>query len=422
MRPGLLVPAAMLAAVAGGLDAGDTGVAREAAAQSAAPAGAEPVQRRRPPDDRGVRLGSFLTYLAADVTSTYVDNVFATDTNRQRDLITAGRANLAVASDWRRHGLSLRAGALTTRHLRFTGENTQDYRASVDGFVDVMRETRIGTTASLAREHEDRASPNDSRSLEPTRLERRSVRVDATHDMRSLGLAFVGSYETLDFADGPLPGPSVVNNDDRDRTLIGATMRIDAGRRAPFRPFVQGAYDVAAYRLPRDDNGFDRDSRGLEAALGAAFDIATLGQGEIALGYRRQAFDDADLETASGLTASLDLTSDLGEATRLRLGGGRRLRETTVAGSSGFFETSTRLHLQHQLMRRVEVDAELSFAVHDFRGIDRRDDTYRAGVGLTYLYFRQAALVLRYDFTRRESDAEADFSLNRFSVGTRWTF
>lgn len=421
MRAGLAAVAAALTFAAAGPHGEPTAV-MTAAAQNAGKAGTGSVQRREPRAGRGVRLGSFLTYLAADLGSTYVDNVFAAETNPQADLIATARSRLSVASDWGRHGVSLQAEGLATRHLRFTGENTLDYRASLDGFLDILRGTRIGVTAALSREHEDRAAPNAEGGLEPTQVDRRRVRMDAAHDTAVLGLAFAGSYETLDFADGPLPGAAEINNDDRDRSLWGLVVRVGAGRAARFRPFVQGAYDVTAYRLPRDDAGFDRDSTAVGADLGAAFDVVGIGRGEIALGYRRQDFDDPGLETMAGLTASLHLSSDLGADTRLRVTGARRLRETTVAGSPGFIETSAGLHLEHEILRHVEVDADFGFAANSFQGIDRRDDTYRLGAGLTYLYLDRAALLLRYDFTRRVSDADADFSLNRFSIGTRLRF
>ncbi|RDD63168.1 outer membrane beta-barrel protein [Ferruginivarius sediminum] len=373
-------------------------------------------------DGGGIRLGGFLTYLAADIATTYVDNLFATDEALVADVVAQARMAAEVESDWRSHGLAFRGVALGKAHTMTSSEDTVDYRASVDGFIDILPGTKVGGMASYAREHEDRASPNDARGSEPTPVDHVRAQVDAEQQFASLGLSFAASYEDLDFQDADFFGIATINNDDRDRTLWSgsARLRYDGGGR--LRPFVHAAYDTTDYAAARDDNGFARDSDALEGAVGAELALGRATSGLIAIGYRRQDFEDARLGTVSGLTLQGRLDTDLGRSSRMELIVGRELRETTVPGASGFFETAADMRFKHRLLPKLHVNLTAGYARNDFRGIDRIDEVYRAGAGLEYALSGYARFRAQYEFTTRESSADADFTLNRVTSGLRLRF
>lgn len=372
--------------------------------------------------DAGVRLGSFLTYVSAGVSTTYTDNLFARDQARAADVIVALRGAARIETDWRSHGLGVNAKAVEKTHLTFSSENTLDYRLGVDGFLDLLPGTRVGGAASYAREHEGRASPNEAGGAEPTPVGYVAAQLGAEQKIGALGLEFAASYEELDFEDTRLLGVREINNDDRDRTVRGGQARVIHGAGSRLRPFVSASYAQTDYAAERDDNGFDRDSDAIEGAVGVELELGSDSIGEIAVGYRRQDFADKELGTVSGMTIEGRLDARLAGATHADLTVGRTLRETTVVGAAGFFETAADARLRHRLSDMLRLHLTGGIARNDFRGTDREDTVYHAGLGVAYVVNRHARLQLRYGFTRRNSNADADFTLNRFTTDVRLRF
>jgi hypothetical protein len=67
-----------------------------------------------------------------------------------------------------------------------------------------------------------------------------------------------------------------------------------------YQAFVQGSYDVTNYDDPRDDNGFERDSKGYQVVGGLSLDLTDLIIGEFFAGYFSEDFDDPEFGVPHG--------------------------------------------------------------------------------------------------------------------------
>lgn len=94
---------------------------------------------------------------------------------------------------------------------------------------------------------------------------------------------------------------------------------------------MQGIYNVRDYVTGTDDQGYDRDSQGFEAAVGLTGKRGDL-SGEITVGVLSQNYDDARFKTVTVPTVGADLTWRSGPGcrrseARRRSGIGRYLQE-----------------------------------------------------------------------------------------------
>jgi hypothetical protein len=76
------------------------------------------------------------------------------------------------------------------------------------------------------------------------------------------------------------------------------------------------------------------------------------------------------------------------------------------------------LEVDHELLRNVILNGLVAFSRDDFEGIDRADDTFDVGAGVSYLLNRNFSIDGNYTFTKRWSDLETEeFERNRFLIG-----
>jgi uncharacterized protein (PEP-CTERM system associated) len=76
------------------------------------------------------------------------------------------------------------------------------------------------------------------------------------------------------------------------------------------------------------------------------------------------------------------------------------------------------LEVNHELLRNVLLNGNVGYIRDDFEGVDRTDNTLRAGAGVSYLLNRHLSLDAKYDFSTRDSDEnDEEYTRNRFLVG-----
>ena len=367
---------------------------------------------------RGIRTGPVVTYLSVGVRGTYNDNIFAEADDTETDYITRVRPRVHVRTRSERHGATATAEVDAARHLNNPDEDIVDYGARVDGHLDLGTKTRLGAELTAQREHEDRTSPDDPNGDARTPIDRYAARVTASSQFGRLGLSAAGAVERLDFTDVPAAdGVGEINNDDRDRRVARAAGRIGYGISATYEPFVQAAYNIVDYDQARDDNGFDRDSRGFEIGGGARYRPNGFTVAEGRVGYRKQTVADRRLGAVEGLTAELALRSNITPRTTLNVAGHRLVQQSTLTNASAFFSTRARGRIDHRFWPNLLVGADGAIARHTFAGIAREDTIVGAGVDARYDPAAFLRLTMAYGFARRTSTADAGFSRNKVTIG-----
>lgn len=380
---------------------------------SAEPGRGETVLNRQRPeyDPVGVRLGSFMLYPEAGLQQSYNSNVFATSTNEQSDFITAFEPSLDLRSNWNNHALNLHADSRVVRYWDFTDEDYEDYTLSADGRIDVLRDLRLFAGAGYQILHEPRSSPDNQGGTEPTEYSVTGANLGVEKDFNRLSFRLDGKTERYEYDSVRNSAGTVLDQSGRDRDQHEVGLRTGY-EIAPLRK----VYLLTTYNVREYDNltsGFNRDSDGYLIGVGTQYDLTGLIFLDAYAGYRRQDYSDSRLSQMDGWASGIKVTWNMTPLTTVTGTLDRDIQETTLANSSGYFQTKAELRADHELLRNLILTASIGYQNDDFQGISRDDDYTLAGLGAKYLINRNFTLSGGYGYRSRESNIPGgDFDEN----------
>lgn len=380
--------------------------------------------RPRPDYDAlGVRVGAFTLFPSVNLSSSYNDNIYASNNNTKSDLLFTAAPRVNMVSNFSRHSLNFGAGAEIVRYVDRTDEDHENFNVSGGGSLQIASQTSMSGGLSFARTHEDRGEPTATGGREPTELDTITARAGFSHQFNRVGFQVRGLMEDIDYQDDTNSLGATINNDDRDRKEYTLTTRVSYDIAPAYSAFVEGQYNSRQYDSSRDDNGFSRDSDGYRLNVGAAFDLTGVTFGEVFAGYMQQEYDDSRFSENSGLGYGAAVTWNATQLTTARLDVSRTIAETTTANASGTTNSRVALTVDHELLRNLLLNGNASYTHSDYEGnVSRTDKTYQAGLGLTYMMNRWIHLNGGYRYTMRDSTTPADaddYSRNVFRVGLR---
>ncbi len=116
----------------------------------------------------GIALGSFLLFPDFSVSETYNNNIFAAESDEHGDFITKVKPSFSLRSQFDRHLLNFAGEVEQLFYKDNTDEDRLNGRGAIEGRFDVGSSTEINGYATVARQHEDRGSPDDVNGEEPT--------------------------------------------------------------------------------------------------------------------------------------------------------------------------------------------------------------------------------------------------------------
>lgn len=390
-----------------------------AAAATALHAGAVlPAAAQSAPSDVGIRAGAFMVLPEASVTSTYNDNIYATDVGTTDDVITTLAASVAAQSNWSRHALNLRGGLSQLLYDDNSAEDRFEWNVGGDGRLDITRDTSISGGLSYAQVSEDRDAPNAvANAAEPTEYSIFEARVQFDHRFNRVTTRLGASYADYDYDNVPLVGGGVLVQDGRDYERFEQLARLGYDVSPDTNVYIQGTLNQRKYNQQPPVVATDRDSDGYSVVGGADFRITNLIQGGVFGGYQSQSYDDPTLPDINGLSYGANVDWSVTPLTTVRLEAAATVEETIAPGASGFMDQSVGLRVDHELLRSLMVGAGVSFANRDYEGVGRSDDIIRAGVSADYSFHRNFSIGIGYDYTERDSNvAGLDFERNEFGL------
>ena len=380
------------------------------------------MNRPRPDyDPTGIHAGGFLLYPEIIVRADHNDNIFATQTDTIEDEIIVFQPNLAFRSNWNRHRLNFRAAAALGRYVDVDTQDYDDYFLNLDGRVDINRDTNLSATASYARGHEERGSPDESRGVEPTVFHDTAVRAAYYQKLNRFSVNLDADLRQLEYNNVQALTPSgfeTIDNSDRDRDISIGTLRIGYELVSEYEAFVRGTLNSVSYDNEPDRNSFFRNTDGYEFTVGAAVDIPGTSFGELFVGYLSQDFDDPRFESLDKTAFGGSLSWNVTQLTTLNMALSRRPRATTQAGASSTLDNRFEIRVDHELRRHLLLNLDLFFGTQEFNGIPRKDDVSGVILGSRYLLNRYLSLSLSYSFDKRDSNLEgSSFERNILRLG-----
>lgn len=370
---------------------------------------------------RGVRAGGFLLYPALNISGVYDSNIFATDTGKEGSFIVEERPELVVESNFPRHALYGRAELRNLNYINHSSEDRTNYYLNAGGRFDIVRTTNIHGEVEFQEDSEDRGSPDAiGFAAEPVEFTRLQVLGEVRHRPGRLSLDGGAIYQDYSFDNVPLVGGGFQNNKDRSREVFGGYGRVGYQISPGYEVFLLGLYSHIDYDLPLDDNGFNRDSNGYQVEGGVRLELTNVIAGDVSVGYFNRDYDDPLLQTINGVSTEVNVEWYASRLTTVRVGGSRRVQETTITAASGYIETGFDAAIDHELLRNLIITVFGRYQNRDYEGIPRDDDEVIASVRGLYLINRNLSVLAEYRFENRDSTAPGqDYSKNIVRVSIR---
>lgn len=371
----------------------------------------------------GGRLGAFAVYPKLNIGVERNDNIYATSVNEQDDLIWKVQPELALSSTWSRHALNAYARATINRYQDFDTEDTEDYGVGMSGRLDILRTANIAAGVDWARLTEPRtSSASPQASVAPIQFEQLSANIAGAREFNRLRVSGRYDYRQFDYEDGRTAAGTVIQQDDRDREVHTLTGRADYAMSPATALFVEVSRNWREYDLTPPAVTLTRNSDGMQALVGANFELGSLARGELGVGYIAQEFDDPAFDKVDGFGARAQVEWFPTQLTTVTLTGSRTVEDSGIPGSSGYLSSNVAAQVDHELMRNLIVTGQVAAGKDDYEGVDREDDRLTLGVSATYLLNRRVGVTLGYShFDQSSSGANGgnDFKVNK--VGATMT-
>ncbi|MCU0306063.1 MAG: outer membrane beta-barrel protein [Thermoanaerobaculales bacterium] len=376
---------------------------------------AEPTAATQRPADAGkpgVLTGDLLWRPQISLTPTYDTNIFATPTAEVHDWIWTLSPTLSGETQWDRHRIRFDAGGDFGRYDEYGSEDYDDWWVNADGRFDLAPGSNLFGGLGFAREHEERGSEDATVTgdlpaaipAKPTVYTSLNAHLGVTHRFGDLALRAGGTFERLDYDNTPSIVGTEINNDDRDRDVLGLGLRVSQRLEGTRDVFVQALWDRREYRFTPDDDGYYRDSDGYRLAVGINDQLAPGVEAEGYIGYLYQNYDDPRFDTVDGIDIGGKLSWRATDRTRGRLTLERSVNETTLAGSSSYLYTTLSGSVSHQLSDRTTLSANLGAGLAAYQDVGRDDWIYSAGVTAKYMLNRQVYVTGGYRLAIRDSN------------------
>ncbi|HEY9233863.1 MAG TPA: outer membrane beta-barrel protein [Phenylobacterium sp.] len=348
----------------------------------------------------GIRTGSFVLYPKATFRVEYDSNVFA-QTNAKPDTIYSVAPQLELQSDWGRHAASVRLEANLRRYGKHASEDADTWALSGKGRLDVSRRTTLDVRAGHAERVEARTMGAYAVDpAEPIQYRTDNVTVIGRQEFGRARLVATAEVAKFDYDDGSEPGGTVIDQDYRDRTEAEVSAKVAYAISPATAVFVE----VGAQQMSYDETTpINRDSQGMTALAGVDWEVTRLITGEASVGYIHQEFDDSRYGEVSNPHYRLRLNWYPTPLVTVGLTATQRVTESPLADSPAFMARTVELKADYELLRNLIISGQILGTEQDYRGIDRNDRRYGAGLSANYLLNRTVGIGLRYKYETLES-------------------
>ena len=364
------------------------------------------VLEREKPELRplGILVGSFTLSPKLALGVNYSDNVYQTNTPEVDDAYFAISPALALKSNWSRHSLLLTSGANLTRYVTEDRHNESGWYVGGAGRLDVGAESSLDLEARTARLFE---SPFSGAALGGFATElpyqRSSVLVRGNYVSNQLRVVGAVDYTKYNFMPAETLAGLTVSQDNRDRAISRVTGQVEYGLVPGASLFVQVGYTDISYSEPLAPLVPNRDSHTVRILAGTSFDLTSLIRGSIGIGYLDRSFRAGIYQGMRGLSFEGKIEYFPSQLTTLGITIRRQAEDSTITGSSGYYNTGGSFRIDHELLRNLLLNATFDYEVDDYRGVKSQARVLRAGGEARYMISRNITFGANVGYGKRTS-------------------
>lgn len=378
-------------------------------------------------DETALRMGLLLIEpsLSLDVGAT--DNFAAAEGGAENSLVYRATGELAIKSDWARHGFNARLVVpSTTYDGNEAGSNyytTTDYLASLDARLDIGRSLAVGLGVNYADRGEPVGFADPGITLaEPARITSSGASLSVSQTFNRLRLSAAADYGKGDYEDVQLAAGGAINVDTRDVTNFSYSLRADVAVSESTSLFVSASVNQLDHELDPPDVALDRDSDGVTYSAGVSFDITKASRGEISVGSFEQTFDNPAVPEQTGLAVSGSVEFFPDELVTISLGAERSIQESNTVDAATVVGTDANLGLVYEFRRDLQVSLGAGYSKDEYVEINREDERWEGHIGLAYEVNNNVAVTFSVGHNEQASqgaDAGRNYDTNVGLVGLR---
>jgi hypothetical protein len=345
-----------------------------------------------PLDAVGMRLGAFLLRPAIEVFSGYDSNPARVPAGRGSALLIVA-PELELQSDWTRHALTAAIRGTYSDYPATALADRPTLNATIDGRIDVTRDSRIDLQGRSVVGTDYPGSPNLAADITKLPI---FTTIGGTLGLGQrfgpLDVALKGTIDRTTWQDSLLTDGSSASNADRNFNQLGGELRAAYGFSGELKPFVAFDFDTRTHDLAVDRSGLMRDSDGTASRAGVDLALSQRLTGEVALGYLSRVYRDPTLPDVRGPAVDGSLLLILTPLTSAKLTATSVINESVLAGVSGVLQRDSQLSVDHALRRWLIATLRFGYGLDDYAGSAREDRRYLASLALTYKLSRAVQL------------------------------
>jgi hypothetical protein len=297
---------------------------------------------------------------------------------------------LQAVSDWDRHSLTADIIGSWTQYgeNQVPSLNVPYFSSTVDGRVDVRRDTQIVVENRYLLNTDNPGSPNLQ-----AQLARLPINTDLggtlgiAHEFNRLSFALLGTFDTAQYDNSLLTNGQQVSNAARNFNETAGILRLSYDLDPGLKPFIQVEHDQRTHQLDPQ-----RNSTGTTVQVGGDVDLFGTLTGEMAGGWLVRSYEDPTLPNVSGFIANGQLIWQATPLTTAKLGAASEVYETTVVGASGQFTRDLNLEVDHAFLPWIIGILQTGYGTDNYVGSPLRDTRYFVSAGLTYKMTREVQL------------------------------
>ncbi len=375
--------------------------------------------------DSVLRLGSFRLEPTLGVSTSYDDNVDASDSERDEEVRGNVTGSLRAQSQFDRHSLGAEANVVSVPYGRDDGDEIFDWSAALDGRLDLTSRSTLSAALAGTYGTEDTETAEAVESINATGDEATVAEIAGTvtyaQQIRRFGWSLSGGIDYIDAEAEDDDLADVV--DQRDSTIYSTILDLTYGLSRRLGVFGELGYDYAEFSSAGE--GGSRDSQTVEGAVGFDYRLGRTLRTRVGVGSSTIFFEDPLRDTVQSVTAevTLDGAINLDNFTVLNLSFDQLTDRTTVEDASLVTTSTLRGAVSRELGRNSAVEMSVEGARRDFLDLNRTDYDVNAQLAFSHALTRSLSLNASYRFSQRFSnDDEDEFYRNIVSVGVLASF
>ncbi|MES1156882.1 MAG: outer membrane beta-barrel protein [Alphaproteobacteria bacterium] len=365
-------------------------------------------ERSRPEyDPAGLRLGAFNLNASAELSAQHDDNLFATESNAESDLIYMFAPQAILASDWSRDAIVFSAGGAFPKYDKFSSEEINTDYLGGYGRLDLGSDSHLAANLRTERSVEPRTDPgSDPTRTKPVTYDLNQASVTADHTFNRFRLVGTVSSYKYDY-DG-------ADQSFRDHTENNFSGRLEVA----ISPRLRLVGEVDGNK--RDyDNDATLSSNGHTFLAGVSVNFTNLVHGEFSAGRFSQ---DYPTGAVDGTALAGNIKWLVTGLTTIGFQANRDVEESAATTAAPFVSSRYVVSVDHELLRNVLLHADLGHERRQYQPpVILEDSETSAHAEIKYFMNRHVAVRLAYAHERNDSsgvpDPHRDFDVNTILAG-----